>query len=88
MRSIQRRFSILQQKRPQISSLLNFGAAIQGQAFSSDTIQRWFNRLVEKEDYERCDKRTILRHLLFLSGPEDTQNQPQIALQRRLRAHP
>ncbi len=72
MRSIERRFLNLQQKRPELSSLINFGAAIKSRRFSVDTIHRWFNKLVDTDDYERRDKRVILRHLVFLSNPVRT----------------
>ncbi len=68
MRSIERRFSNLQQKRPELSSLINFGDAIRKQGFSADTIHRWF-KLVEADDYEKRDKRAILEHLVSLTTP-------------------
>jgi hypothetical protein len=79
MRSLERRFKNLQQKRPQVSSLLNFGAALQGQRFSEDAIHRWFNKVVEKGDYENRDKRAILRYLVSLSGLEGNRNRALIA---------
>ncbi len=75
MKSIERRFVALQSKQPQLSSLMNFGTAITGQNFNKDTVHRWFNKLVDKEDYERSDKRAILRHLVSISYPEDTRNE-------------
>jgi hypothetical protein len=72
MRSIQRRFSNLQEKRPRLSSVMNFGTAVSGQGFSKEMIYRWFGKLVEKEDYEGRDKRAILQHLVLLSNPVRT----------------
>jgi hypothetical protein len=74
MRSIERRFNTFQHKRPILSSLINFGAAIREQRFSDGAIHRWFNKLVEKDDYARNDKRTILSHLVALSGAEGDKN--------------
>jgi hypothetical protein len=71
MRSIARRFSNLQNKRPDLSSLMNFGSTIRSQQFSKNMLYRWFNTLVEKSDYERSDKRIILKHLVALSCRED-----------------
>lgn len=68
MRSIERRFLDLEQKRPLHSSFLNFGAAIKGQNFSEVIIRRWFNKLVEKDDYASTDKRALIAHLLALSN--------------------
>ncbi len=75
MKSIERRFLDLQHKRPLHSNLLNLGTAIKGQRFSAGMIGRWFNRLVEKDDYERSDKRKILKHLVALSCPEESRKQ-------------
>ena len=72
MRSIKRRFSNLQNKRPELSSLINFGAAIKRQGFSVNMIHRWFGKLVETDDYEKRDRRAILRHLVILSNPVRT----------------
>ena len=77
MRSIERRFANLQYKRPELSSFINFAAAVKFQHFSTDAIHRWFNKLVEKDDYARRDKRTILKHLVSLSSTEDSANRAQ-----------
>lgn len=71
MRSIERRFQEYQRRRPSHSSLVNFAAAVRGQAFSKDAMSRWFNKLVERDDYERSDKRLVLRHLVSVSTLED-----------------
>ena len=75
MKSIERRFVALQSKQPELSSLMNFGTAITAQQFSKEAIHRWFSKLVDKEDYERSDKRAILKHLVSISHPEDNRNQ-------------
>jgi hypothetical protein len=67
MRSIERRFSNLQQKRPFHSSFINLAAAVKGQKFSADRISRWFSQLVEKDDYDKHDRRALLGHLVALS---------------------
>ena len=74
MRSIERRFSNLQEKRLALSSFINFSTAIKSQGFSAGMIHRWFNKLVDKEDYESKDKRTILKHLVSLSNPVESKN--------------
>jgi hypothetical protein len=70
MRSIERRFSNLQNKQPKRSSLINFSSAIKAQKFNVEMIRRWFKKLVEKSDYEASDKRVIFKHLVALSWPE------------------
>ena len=74
MRSIERRFSNLQQKQPELSSFMNFSDAIRGQGFSTGMIHRWFNKLVDRGDYENADKQVILEHLISLSAPEENRN--------------
>ena len=74
MRSIERRFSNLQQKQPLVSSFMNFSGAIKGQGFSTGMIHRWFNKLVDKDDYEKKDKRAILKHLVSVSTLEESKN--------------
>ena len=77
MRSIQRRFKNLEQRNDSLSSFINFSRAIEGQNFSKDAISHWFNRLVEKDDYEACDKKEILKHFIALSTPEDATKHPK-----------
>ena len=72
MRSIERRFAQKEKARPDSSSLVNFAGAIRGQRFSTNIIHRWFTTLVEADDYQRSDKRAILRYLVLLSNPVRT----------------
>ncbi len=77
MRSIERRFLDLQHKRLSHSSLLNFGVAIKGQNFSEVAIRRWFNKLVEKDDYASSDKREVIAHLVALpNGAVESRKRP------------
>lgn len=63
MKSIERRFKIVSQKNPYSSSLACFKIAIEGQNFKKRTIRHWFRLLVEKDDYDKKDKRQILNSL-------------------------
>lgn len=67
MKSIQRRFRIIRERNPSWSSFISFAEAIEWQGFSKKMIYYWFNRLVEKDDYERSEKRYHLAHLLNLT---------------------
>ncbi len=51
MKSIERRFNKFKDKQSGWSTYSCFVAAIRGQNFSSESIRRWFNKLVEKDDY-------------------------------------
>ena len=69
MRSIERRFFNIKEKNPQWSSYYCFYEAIKGQNFGRQTIHRWFQKLVDADDYARSEKRDILAHLVGLSNP-------------------
>ena len=74
MKSIERRFNNIQQKNPYWSSYVCFFSAIERQNFTKQTIARWFNKLVEKDDYSSSDKKAILTQLYAHSNPpEDNQ---------------
>ncbi len=72
MKSIERRFAGWQKSRPHHSTFINFSRAVNGGRFSPDTIRRWFNRLVDKDDYAAADKRDHFRYLVELSNPLKT----------------
>jgi hypothetical protein len=72
MKSIQRRFNKIQQKNPYWSSIVCFNEAIKEQSFSRKSIYYWFSKLVNKNDYQKCDKKTMLHFSLSLSKrPEE-----------------
>ncbi|OGG50382.1 hypothetical protein A2704_05600 [Candidatus Kaiserbacteria bacterium RIFCSPHIGHO2_01_FULL_54_36b] len=68
MRTIETRFADMQRRRPMVSTLLNFGAAVKGGKFKPRMVSYWFNRLVEKDDFEGTPRREILKHVNALSG--------------------
>lgn len=75
MRSIEARFKQIEMKHPDWSSYVVFSSAIHGQNFCKDKIHRHFNKLVEKDDYHKSEKKEILRFLVLHSkGLRDTEN--------------
>ncbi|MFA6135757.1 MAG: hypothetical protein WC705_00080 [Candidatus Paceibacterota bacterium] len=68
MKSIQRRFKKILLRNPYWSSYISFCEAIRSQKFSKKTIAIWFNKLVEKDDYDSKERRDILRRLSVLSN--------------------
>ncbi len=72
MKSIERRFKNIQEKKAGWSSYLCFAEAITGQMFSKEAIHRWFNKLVDKNDYAQGDKRAVLAHLQSLASAVTT----------------
>jgi hypothetical protein len=72
MKSLERRFQNITEKSPSSSSYICFAKAVKGQNFNKQTIHRWFQKLVDKDDYERSEKKAILAHLDNLSSPPRT----------------
>ncbi len=68
MRSIERRFNQVGLKKPLASSYSCFFMAIEGQKLTKGMISRWFNKLVEKDDYDPKDKREIIKFLVKASN--------------------
>lgn len=71
MKSIQRRFNKIQEKNPYWSSIVCFNETIKEQGFSRKSIYYWFSKLIDKNDYQKCDKRDTLCFLLRLSEKSD-----------------
>jgi len=69
MKSIERRFNNITEKKPFWSSFICFAEAVKEQCFTKPILHRWFQKLVQKDDYAPSDKRTLLRHLDCLSNP-------------------
>ena len=65
MKSIERRFNNILKKNPYWSSYICFAEAIKAQNFSDQTMRHWFNKLVDKDDYDKSDKKALLS---FLDG--------------------
>lgn len=72
MKSIERRVLSRRKRDPYHSSFIIFARAIKGCRFSPETIRRWFNRLVDKDDYAQSEKKGHLRYLVELSNPVRT----------------
>ncbi len=67
MRSIKRRFEYIQRKNPFWSSFTCFANTVRGKKFSRDRIRRYFNKLVDKEEYAKDEKGQILKYLYDLT---------------------
>ena len=68
MKSVQRRFLNIQEKKQGYSSYSVFAEAVARQKFSKDVLRRWFNKLVDKNDYVASEKKDILAHLYNLTN--------------------
>lgn len=67
MKSIERRFNNIKKGNPYWSDYMCFAEAVMGRKFSRQIIARHFNKLVDKDDYDRKDKRSLLKQLTELS---------------------
>jgi len=70
MRSLKRRFENISKANPLWSSYVSFAETILKQDFSKRTLTKHFNQLVKKDDYEKQDKREIIKQLIFLTKRE------------------
>jgi len=69
MKSLERRFNNIAEKNPYWGSYVSFAEAVKEQGFGRQTIRRWFQKLVEKDDYARNEKKELLTHLEELANP-------------------
>lgn len=67
MKSIERIFNKVRKENPYLSDYLCFAEAVEGRNFSRQTIARYFNKLVDKDDYDSKDKKELLQQLFELS---------------------
>ena len=67
MRSIERVFNKVRKENPYLSDYICFAEAMEGRKFSRQTIARYFNKLVDKDDYDSKDKKELLQQLFELS---------------------
>lgn len=67
MRSIKRVFENIKRKNPYWSDYICFSQAVSGKCFSKKTISRYFNKLVDNNDYSRREKKAILEWLISIS---------------------
>ena len=72
MKSLERRFNNIAEMNPNWSSYICFAKAIKGQSFGEQVIRRWFNKLVDKDDYAKNEKKAVLGFLVGLSNPVRT----------------
>ena len=69
MRSVEARYLSIREKYPEkYSSYICFAKAIRGQNFSYEIISKWFNVLVEKDDYVQKERNYVVKYLHRLSN--------------------
>jgi hypothetical protein len=69
MRSIKRLFEKVAKENPNWGSVIVFNHIVSGKNFSHDRIARWFDVLVDKEEYDKSEKKEILKYVYLLNTP-------------------
>ena len=64
MKSLQRKFLNISRFNPYWSSYICFTETIRDCHFKKRTIYKWFEKLVDRDDYDKKDKWEILRYLV------------------------
>ncbi len=83
MKSLKARYISIREELPlKYSSYICFARAVYEQKFSHKMISRWFNLLVNKEDYLQKERKAVVKYLHYLSNlPEEGKfrgkNRPQ-----------
>lgn len=67
MKSLERRYQTIVNLEPQFSSYTCFSRTVSGCEFKRPTIAKWFNKLVDKNDYEKKDRLKLIEHLLWVT---------------------
>lgn len=68
MRSINRRFIQIKEDNPLLSDFICYSRSVKRQEFSKKAIMKWFNLLVDKNDYAPTDKKRLIEHLVELTN--------------------
>jgi hypothetical protein len=56
--------------RPGVSTFIAFTRAVRGRGFDRYKIGKFFNKLVDKEDYERRCRDSLILQITALSAPK------------------
>lgn len=75
MRSIERRFNQNRNRNPGWSTWTCFADAIMDQNFNKESIQKNFNKLVDKNDYVQSEKMQLFKYLYQISKPSMRRRQ-------------
>ena len=68
MNDLKKRFQQFREEHPSLGDVIIMSMAVEGQSYSRELIQRAFNKLVSREEFEQDEKREIIDSLLLYSG--------------------
>ena len=60
---MKKEFEIIQDNFPDLSSCMCFVKLIKGKKYPMPKVRVWFNKLVDKTDYDRMDKNDLMKFL-------------------------
>lgn len=68
MNDIKKRFEKFREEHPSLGDVIILSMTIDSQGYKKDLIQRAFNLLVSKEEYDLSEKRDIINSLIVFSN--------------------
>ncbi len=68
MKQLIKRFKSFREEHPALGDIIIMSMTIEGMEFSKEVIQRAFNRLVSKDEYDKKDKKEIIESLIDYSN--------------------
>ena len=60
MKELIKRFQKFREEHPALGDVIIMSMAVESQSYTKEIIQRAFNKLVSKEEYEQDEKREII----------------------------
>lgn len=69
MKSIKRLFDKVAKENPNWGSVVVFNHIVSGKNFTHDRIVRMFNVLVDEDEYEKSEKKAILKDVYLVNTP-------------------
>ena len=60
-------FDIIVDKNPGLTSYICFSKAIKGREYDAEYVEKWFKKLVDKEDYQSKDYGDLMDYLKRLT---------------------
>lgn len=76
MRSIRTEFLRISRREPNLGSYIIFARVISHRRLARRNILKWFDRLVDRKDYEIKEKNSLIDHL------EDLTNMPETGIKQ------
>ncbi|MCF7843523.1 hypothetical protein K9M47_01350 [Candidatus Gracilibacteria bacterium] len=69
MKSIKANFEKIQKCEPILGSYSCLAMAVKGKGFTTQTISRFFTKIMPLGDYDKNDRPLLVKHLALLSNP-------------------